>query len=130
MHPHEEAMVRAFISQARRSRWLELLGSVKRRRRFLDRLNHCRDIDERYATPLPSNADVVAMLRSHGASSTCFVVSDSATIDGRELPLVEAIEQVELCGWGTLVSCLPGLLAYYQDELGTRRRLLLERSTA
>src|SRR5262245_56664858 len=127
MHAHEEAMVRAFIAPARRARWLDLLGSTKRRRLFLHRLNHCRDIDERYATPLPSNANVVAILRSRGAPSTCFVVSDCKEIDARELPLVEAINQVESCPWGTLVSCLPGLLAYYQDEAGTRRRLLLER---
>jgi hypothetical protein len=99
---------------------------VKRRRRFLDRLNHCRDFDERCATPLPSNADVVRVLRSRGAPSRCFVVSDSATIDGRELPLVEAIEQAESCGWATLVSCVPGLLAYYRDESGTRRLLARE----
>jgi hypothetical protein len=129
MHAHEEALIRAFIIPTRRARWLTLLGSTKRRRRFLNRLNHCRDIDERYATPLPSNVNVVACLQSRGAPSTCFVVSDSSAIDGRELPLAEAIGQAELDGWGTLVSCLPGLLAYYQDEAGTRRRWLLERKS-
>jgi hypothetical protein len=129
MNAHEEAMVLAFIAPARRARWLDLLGSAKRRRRFLNGLNHCRDFDERYATPLPSNTDVIAVLRSRGAPSTCFVVSDCADIDAQELPLVEAIEQVQSCDWGTLVSCVPGLLAYYQDEAGTRRRLLLERSS-
>ena len=32
-------------------------------------------------------------------------------------------------GWGTIVSCLPGRLAYYYDEEGARR-MLLERAPA
>jgi len=124
MHPHEEATIRAFITPARRTRWLKSLASPKRRGRFLDRLNHCRDIDEYYATPLPSNADVVAVLKAHGAPATCYVLSNTATLDARELPLAEAVAEAESGGWGTLISCLPGRLAYYYDECGERRMLL------
>jgi hypothetical protein len=125
MHPHEEAVVRAFIDPPRRARWLDALASAKRRRPFLDRLNHCRDIDDRYAKPLPPGSDVVALLRSMGAPANCHVVSDIADIDGRWLPLVEAVDRAELGGFGTIVSCLPGCLAYYFDESGSRRFLLL-----
>lgn len=69
MNEIEEAIIRAFITLARRIRWLESLASAKRRARMLDCLNHCRDLDERYATLLPSNTDVVALLRSRGAPS-------------------------------------------------------------
>ncbi len=126
MHPHEEATIRAFISPPRRTRWLESLASAKRRRRILDRLNHCRDIDERYATPLASNADILALLKAHGASTTCYVLSDAAALDGRVLSLVEAVDQAVWSGCGTIISCLPGRLAYYYDECG-ERRMLLER---
>ena len=129
MHPHEEALVRAFILPPRRTRWLESLASAERRGKFLDRLNHCLDIDPRYATPLPSNADVVAELLSRGAPATCWVISDADTLDGREMPLAEAVGQAHLGGWGTLVGCLPGRLAYYCDEEG-ERRMLLERGEA
>jgi hypothetical protein len=129
MHPHEESLIRAFVAPSRRGRWLGLLASAKRRRSFLDRLNHCRDIDDRYATPLPSNANVVAVLRSHGAPESCYVVSDIPAIDGQELPLVDAIDQVESSMFGTLIGCIPGRLAYYYDECGARR-WLLQRSTA
>lgn len=130
MHPHEEATIRAFVVPARRTRWLESLTSEKRRRAFLDRLNHCRDIDERYATPLSSNADVVAVLRANGAPATCYVLSDTAALDARELPLAEAVAEAESSGWGTLISCLPGRLAYYYDECGERRMLLKRLVTA
>jgi hypothetical protein len=127
MHPDEEAIIRAFIAPARRARWLQLLASPQRRSAFLDRLNHCRDIDERFATPLPSNADVVRLLRGRGAPETCYVISDTAENDGLQFSLEEAIERTIVGGWGTLVSCIPGKLAYYYDECGTRR-MLLERS--
>ena len=126
MHPHEEATIRAFIVRSRRPRWLESLASAERRPKFLDGLNHCRDLDERYACPLASSAEVLAMLTARGAPKTCYVLSDSAELDGKELPLAEALAEAEVHGWGTIVCCLPGRLAYYFDECG-ERRLLLER---
>jgi hypothetical protein len=129
MHPHEEAMIRAFVAPPRRTRWLESLASPKRRSGFLDHLNHCRDIDDRYATPVPSNADVVALLKAHGAPATCYILSATDALDGRELPLAEAVAQAHSGGWGTLLSCIPGRLAYYYDECGERRMLLKRAAT-
>jgi hypothetical protein len=127
MHPHEEEIIRAFMIPARRKRWLESLNSSKRRGPMLDRLNHCRDLDERYATPLPSNVNIAEILRSRGAPEMCYVLSCTDTIDGRELPLDEVLTVTELGGWGTILGCLPGRLAYYYDECGARRMLLERR---
>lgn len=55
----------------------------------------------------------------------CYVVSDASDIDGQEMPLAEAIEAIELRGWGALISCIPGELGYYYDECGARRALLM-----
>lgn len=126
MHPHEEATIRTFIDPHRRPRWLESLASAERRSIFLDRLNHCRDLDERYATPLPSNADVVAILKARGAPRNCYILSADDSLDGREMPLEEAMVESMRGGWGTILCCLPGRLAYYYDECG-ERRFLLER---
>jgi hypothetical protein len=126
--PAEEATIRAFIVPAKRDRYLSLVSNEKRRAEFLDCLNHCRDIDNRYATQLPSLADVISLLRAHGAPDVCRVISDCRDIDGREMPLRDAVEHAESVGWGTILCCIPGRLAYYLDEAGTRRRLLLIRS--
>lgn len=130
MHPAEEATIQAFIDPARRPRWLEFLASSKHRRRFLDRLNHCRDLDERFATHLASNADVVAILKASGAPPTCHVISDTEALDGREMLLSEAIKEAQFAGWGTIISCLPGRLAYYYDECGERRIMLERKDTS
>jgi hypothetical protein len=55
------------------------------------------------------------------------VLSGTPELDGREMPLVEAVWEAEAAGWGTLVGCVPGRLAYYYDETGLRR-MLLERA--
>jgi hypothetical protein len=70
IHPDEEATIRAFIVPNKRDRYVSLLSSEKRRPKFLDCLNHCHDIDQRYATALPSSADVPSLLRNHGAPDT------------------------------------------------------------
>src|SRR5688572_24879245 len=92
MHPHEEATIRAFIRPAKRARWLEKLASSKHRKSFLDQLNHCRDIDDRYAKPLPAGTNAVSELKSRGALADCHVTSNIEVIDGQDLPLCAAIE--------------------------------------
>jgi hypothetical protein len=128
MRPWEEATIRAFILPAKRIRWLDCLASAERRGRFLDRLNHCRDLDERFATLLSSNTDIVCILQQHGATGSCHLISAAASLDGLEMPLAKAVSEAQQHGWGTLVCCVPGRLAYYYDECG-ERRMLLERKS-
>jgi hypothetical protein len=128
MSPHDEQTIRAFITPERRTRWLDALASQRRRRAILNRLSHGRDLDERFATPVPSTTDVAATLRALGSPEVCYVMSDNRDLDGRELPLDEAVLRAELGGLGTLISCVPGRLAYYSGESGSHCRMLLRRS--
>ncbi|MBT4863872.1 MAG: hypothetical protein HON53_01965 [Planctomycetaceae bacterium] len=125
MHPSEEAIIATFVTPNRRPRWLLSLDSAKRRRKFLDCLNHCTDLDLRFSQPLKSNSDVIGLLQSHGAPATCYVLSATESLDGREMPLDDAVSAFEIAGWGTIISCIPRKLAYYYDECGERRSLLL-----
>jgi|GEM_PF-3638844 len=52
-------------------------------------------------------------------------MSSVEQLDGRVYTLEVAVRRVEEAGWGSLVVCIPGQLAYYYDELGERRALLL-----
>ena len=128
LHLHETAFVDSFILPERRERYRLKLASPQNRRRFVDRLNHCCDIDPRYARLLDGGDDAVDALRRHGASTDCYVISSAMEIDGRTLPLAEAVSLAPLYGWGTIASCIPGRLAYYYDE-GGARRMILQRTT-
>lgn len=65
----EEVIINAFMTSIRRERWLTSLKNPSRRRAILDRLNHCRDFDGRYARLLPPQTDVIALLRKRGAGN-------------------------------------------------------------
>jgi hypothetical protein len=117
---HEEVIIRAFVRSDRRPRYLELIKSAKKRRRFLRALNHVIELDPRYSTRLENNMhtaqQIALLLREKGASDLCYAVSENSELDGRELPLVEALEQVVGFGMGSFLSCVPGRLAYFEGE--------------
>lgn len=125
LHPAEEATIRAFILPERRPRYLEQMGTPKRRARFLDRrMNHCHDLDPRFATPA-RNVTAAAELRGLGAPEHCRLISGSTELDGREMPLAEALEDTSFLYFGTLVCCIPGRLAYYRGECGEQEFILV-----
>jgi hypothetical protein len=124
----EEELIDAFIVSSKRERYKTLLASRRRRGKILDGLNHLQDLDPKYATEVPFKTDVASLLRDRGAPERCHVISDAPELDGREMPLEDAIGQMEECMLGTIVGCIPGRLGYYYGEAG-ERRVLLERGT-
>lgn len=130
MNEHEEKTIDAFIVKEKRERYKSLLGNPKKRNATLDHLNHFHDLDEKYVTWLPSNAPVEQLLRQAGSPETVYVISDTKDIDGKLMPLDEAVYKTAVGGWGTIISCIAGQLAYYYDEVGERRAILKRKSSA
>lgn len=107
----------------------ELHGVPARRRKLIAELLAGVDsFDPRCVRPVPSGlqgtGDIELLLRSRGAPSTCHVMSENGALDGRKLPLAEAL--AEIVGWGasSLLSCRPGRLAYFEGEEPGERYLL------
>ena len=123
IHPDDAAFVGAFIVPNRKARWHEALASPRLRPRILNRLNHCRDLDSRFVVS-GGTSDTVATLRSLGAPESCHVISCADEIDGRDLSLHAAMVATKEHGWGTVLSCITGELAFYFDELGERQWVL------
>lgn len=53
-----------------------------------------------------------------------FAISEDPTLDQKEFPLAEALERVVGRGMGTVLSCIPGRLAFVETE---DERFILER---
>jgi hypothetical protein len=125
------ALVDAFVLPERRARLRGLLTSTKGRAKFRAGLAHFRDLDPRYASPIPAGvqtpSQIAALLRDRGAPATCYVLSEESDLDGREFPLTEALERVVGRGMGTFLSCVPGRLAYFEGE-ETNERYVLDRA--
>ena len=133
LSPHEEGFVETFVSRDRRDRVRGQLRNHKRRRKYLDRLNHTPDLDDRflYKVPPPQQhvSEILALLRKRGAPESCFAISGPDGLDRTELPLEEALSAVVGRGIGTVLSCLPGRLAYYEGE-DAGERYILEKAAA
>ncbi len=127
MNAHEFAFARHFIDPHKRNRYEMLLGSRRGRAKLMSGLCHMGDMDLRFTYQVPNDWTrefIFDQLKCRGAPAVAYLMSAESDLDGRELPLDEALKRV--CGAmnGTLVSCLPGLLAFLETEDG---RYLLER---
>jgi hypothetical protein len=128
---HEQAVIRAFIRKDRQERSLFLLSDPKRRRKFTVGLAHFNWLDMRFAHLIPAStaftaAELVSLLRRKGAGKAVWVISEYPPIDGQEMDLEEAMEQTRGLSRGTIVSCIPGKLAFFRSE-ELRGKYLLER---
>jgi len=125
---HESAFTKSFVLPDKQSRWLELLSNPRRRAVFLHRLADDRDLDTRFQvllTPPQQNAQsVVNILKKKGAPERCYVISESSDFDGKEMLLIDAIEEVLGYGMGSIISCVAGKLVYYEGEMPSHRYIL------
>jgi hypothetical protein len=130
MNIHEEMFARNFIIPKKRDRYLSLLDTSKGRSKLAHGLNHCGDIDLRYAKLVPVDQQytdaIEKMLRQKGAPDLCHVMSSNSNIDDEDMLLRRALEETIGMGSGTLLSCIPGKLAYFEFE-DAGERYILER---
>jgi hypothetical protein len=117
---HETAFVKAFIKREKWARYLQLLANRRRREEILIRLNHKLDYLPTHAVAVPEDQDhpeaLERLLRARGAPATCHVLVNKLSIDGREIPLRAALDTVCMHMYGSVLSCIPGELAYYRPE--------------
>ena len=126
MNSHERAFVEAFVYAPRRERFLAALENPKRRRVFTDELCHPSPQPGSnfllfvYASPVERSKDKPAMiaerLRQLGAPELCHVIGEH--LDGQDLTLDDALQEVVGYGYGVVLSCVPGKLAYLETENG------------
>ena len=120
MNPHEKAFIERFIAPSRRERFIAALANPKKRDVFNRELHHPKTnfLVGKYVEQIAASeqyAEVLApKLRRMGAPDECWVFGNQ--IDGRTMKLEEAL--AELIGYrtGTIVSCLPGELAFFENE--------------
>jgi hypothetical protein len=124
----EHALIAAFVKRSKRDRYREILSNPRLRHKFTDRLAHFADFDPRYRVRIPSNKlfvhNVATELYRRHSPSVVSAISEDPKLDQKELPLIEALERIVGSGMGTVLSCIPGRLAFVETE---DERFILER---
>ena len=116
----EKLIIKTFFLKNRQERSLYEL-STKKRRQFLYNLsNYHTLIDKKYMIEIPkpnSNyLETLKLLKKYGAQDNAYSISLSEKIDGRHLPLEEALKHAVGMGMASIVSCIQEKLAYLEGE--------------
>lgn len=119
----EEIIVKSFFTKRIQDRILfELFSKKDKRHDALSRLchNYRTTLRKEYMIEIPKpNSDykeIAKLLKRHGAGDTCYAISWSEIIDGKELPLLTALEEVVGMGMPSIISCIPNKVGYFQAE--------------
>lgn len=124
----EQQFIKRFMLKAKQDRYLGFVESPKRRGSFLGILYHGQDLDTRLFQELRGSiieSDAIrnkANLLKNG--DKCCIISVNKELDGREMPLTEAIEEA-VGREGTLLLFGDGAGAYWEGEAPYNRYLSL-----
>ena len=125
---NEQSLIAAFVKRNKRDRYREILSNPRLRHKFISQLVHFTDFDPKYRLPIPSNrlfvSNTAHELQKRHSPKIVFAISEDPALDQKELPLVEALKQTVGRGMGTVLSCIPGRLAFVETE---DERFILER---
>jgi hypothetical protein len=128
---HTEAIISAFFKPERAARYMALLSKRDGRTKLRAKLAHLTDLDPRFTHPVAGvNVTPEALerlLKAEGAPSVCYCLSENPELDDRDLSLGDALSRVIGYGMGTILSCVPARLAYFEGE-GPRERYVLRRA--
>jgi len=129
----ELQFIEAFVVPEKRQRLAGFFRSSKNRWKGLLELQHLNSgiLDVRCSSPItPPRAtaeQVARLLMQHGAPEECYVFSNSKTIDRQFMRLDDALQRVWGIGLGTVISLIPGRLAYFEGELYPDQHVLVRK---
>jgi hypothetical protein len=125
---HETSFIASFVKRSKRDRYRKFVSNSHLHHKFREQLPHFKDCDSQYRLPIPSDKlgvkNIAIELERRHSPKTVFVISEDPSLDQKEIPLVQALEKIVGRGVGTILSCIPGRLAFVETE---DERFILER---
>jgi hypothetical protein len=116
----EQALVAAFVKRSKRDRYREILSKPRLRHEFTEQLAHFADFDPKYRVSIPSNklfvGNIARELRKRHSPNIVFAISEDPELDRKEIELMEGLHRIVGRGIGTVLSCIPGRLAFVETE--------------
>jgi hypothetical protein len=125
---HSEHLLISFMKRSKRERYREILSQPRLRHKFTNQLAHFKDFDPKYRLAIPSNqlhvGNIAHELQKRHSPGIVYAISENSGLDQKELPLMDALEEIVGRGMGTVLSCIPGRLAFVETE---DERFIMER---
>lgn len=116
---YEEEIIRLFVRKDRKERYLFMLARPDRRDEIVGALHGQIEFDPRFCTALPHALDpkyLCGIMKEKGAGEYAYVMSNIEDMDGRVLPLLDALQNTVDATIGTIVYCFEGQVAYYESD--------------
>ncbi|AHA06107.1 hypothetical protein COM33_05785 [Bacillus toyonensis] len=118
----EEIIVKSFFTKRLQNRVLFELSSSKKRKDAIGRLchNYRTTLREEYMIEIPKPnycpIDIGDLLKKHGAVDSCYAISWDTKIDGKTLPLLDALEAAVGMGMPSILYSITNQVAYFEAE--------------
>ncbi|PJZ64108.1 hypothetical protein CH371_19785 [Leptospira wolffii] len=129
---HIDGFAKAFIEKSYRDRFSQIKSSKRVRDKVRVKLSHFNHfIDEkihRVAGDLQNLESIYKLLINSlpHVPDEGYIVSENSEIDGKFYPLAECLVKVDGRGLSSIISIVPGKLAYYEGEDMGERCILKE----
>lgn len=127
---HEELFFDTFINKDKKKRLKNLLKSKKGRKKIRESLPHSLIFNPAFIKNIPANQqtkkNITKLLITKNAPPTCYLISEHTSLDRKTMNLEDAINTIVGSGISTIISCIPGKLAYYEGE-DLNDRFILEK---
>ncbi|MFN8166799.1 MAG: hypothetical protein U0X76_11705 [Bacteroidia bacterium] len=129
---HEIGFIKSFIIKEKQDRLLALLQMKNSRNKIRALIAHEIYLNKMYSLPIKGELDnprsIHKYLREKGAPTNCYIICENESFDQKEMALNDALEIIYYTDLGTIISCIPGKLAYFQSE-ETQSKTILEKAT-
>jgi hypothetical protein len=128
LNEHELLLIETFARKDKQDRLRFLMSEPSRRKRLRAKFSSTFVLAEEKRKSIPgpdqSPAGIYQLLRNSGAPEHCYTISEDPDLDGQNANLRETLDRLVGAGIETIVSCVPGKLAYFEGE---RERYILSR---
>ncbi len=120
LNEHERLLIEHFVKKDKQERLRFLMSEPSRRGRLRTKFSSTFVLLEERHKSIPGSdqnpAGIYQLLRSSGAPEHCYTISEDADLDGQDANLREILDRLVGAGIETIVSCVPGKLAYFEGE--------------
>ncbi|WP_310393116.1 hypothetical protein [Hymenobacter sp.] len=119
---HLQAFIESFIAKRYKDNWLHKIARAKPNHdivRGMDALH--RELDERYCEQLPKGSqqqEISFVLKAIAEYklTTCYVLSAHEPFNQKTMPIAEALSEIVGSSSTTIISFLPGKVAYFEGH--------------